>query len=178
MNQDRSIVAQAAELALFRPLGAVVAVLDRLPGWVDKSGSQVLHQVDVARVVGEHATRHAAQRVNSTLVGLGILPGPLPPTRGDPGGIAEAPAPSPVRALPPPVRALPPPPAPAAPPGDVAAPSDLAIPGYDSLSAFQVVQRLAGLAPGELEEVRAYEAAGRGRRTILTKIAQLQTGHG
>jgi len=31
-------------------------------------------------------------------------------------------------------------------------------------------------APPELEAVRTYEAAGRGRRTILTKIAQLQTG--
>ena len=54
--------------------------------------------------------------------------------------------------------------------------AELAIPGYDSLSASQVVQRLAGLAPPELEAVRTYEAAGRGRRTILTKIAQLQTG--
>jgi hypothetical protein len=52
----------------------------------------------------------------------------------------------------------------------------LAIPGYDSLSAFQVVQRLAGLESHELEAVRAYESAGRGRRTILTKISQLQTG--
>jgi hypothetical protein len=53
---------------------------------------------------------------------------------------------------------------------------DLAIPGYDSLSASQVVSRLAGLAPDELESVRAYEAASRSRRTILTKISQLQTG--
>jgi len=53
---------------------------------------------------------------------------------------------------------------------------DLAIPGYDSLSASQVVQRLAGLAPPELDAVQIYEAAGRGRRTVLTKISQLQTG--
>jgi hypothetical protein len=172
MSQDRSIVAQAAELALFGPLGAVVAVLDRLPTWVEHGGSQVLHQVEVARVVGEHATRHAAKRVNSTLVGLGVLPGPVPPpTRGDPGGGVPA-------AIESPVRVLPPPPEPTPAVADVAALSDLAIPGYDSLSAFQVVQRLAGLAPGELEDVRAYEAAGRGRRTILSKIAQLQTGHG
>jgi len=50
----------------------------------------------------------------------------------------------------------------------------LAIPGYDSLSASQVVQRLAGLAPDELEAVRAYEAATRGRRTILARVSQLQ----
>jgi hypothetical protein len=50
----------------------------------------------------------------------------------------------------------------------------LAIPGYDSLSASQVVQRLDGLSNDELEAVRAYESATRGRRTILSKIAQLQ----
>ena len=61
--------------------------------------------------------------------------------------------------------------APAMPAGDASA---LAIPGYDALSASQVVQRLAGLATDELEAVRTYEAATRGRRTILNRIAQLQ----
>jgi hypothetical protein len=52
--------------------------------------------------------------------------------------------------------------------------AELAIPGYDALSAPHVVQRLAGLSPEELEAVRAYEAATRRRKTILTRIAQLQ----
>ena len=52
----------------------------------------------------------------------------------------------------------------------------LAIPGYDVLSASQVVQRLPGLSSEELEAVRAYEAASRGRKTILNRVAQLQTG--
>jgi hypothetical protein len=51
----------------------------------------------------------------------------------------------------------------------------LAIPGYDSLSASQVVQRLGGLSSEELEAVRQYESTTRGRRTILSKIAQLQS---
>ncbi len=63
-------------------------------------------------------------------------------------------------------------PAPAS--GAVPAVEDLAIPGYDSLSASQVVQRLAGLAAEELEAVRTYEAATRGRRTILARVSQLQ----
>jgi hypothetical protein len=54
----------------------------------------------------------------------------------------------------------------------------LAIPGYDALSASQVVQRLAGLAPDELEAVRSYEAATRGRRTILNRVSQLQADGG
>ena len=50
----------------------------------------------------------------------------------------------------------------------------LAIPDYDSLSASQVVPRLAGLTTEELEAVRLYEASHRARRTILGRVAQLQ----
>jgi hypothetical protein len=52
----------------------------------------------------------------------------------------------------------------------------LAIPGYDSLSASQVMPRLEGLSTDELELVRLYELANRGRKTILNKIAQIQAG--
>lgn len=51
----------------------------------------------------------------------------------------------------------------------------LAIPDYDGLSASHVVNRLAGLSASELEAVRAYELAHRGRKTILSKVAQLQS---
>jgi hypothetical protein len=49
----------------------------------------------------------------------------------------------------------------------------LAIPGYDSLSASQVVERLDGLDSEQLEAVRSSEEAHRTRRTILGKIEQL-----
>lgn len=61
-----------------------------------------------------------------------------------------------------------------APSGPKPSPSSLAIPGYDSLSASQVVQRLAGLSRDELAAVGAYEEAHRGRRTILNRVSQLQ----
>ena len=54
-----------------------------------------------------------------------------------------------------------------------AEPVDLAIPDYDTLSASQVVRRLDGLGPGELEAVYRHEAATRGRRTILHRAQQL-----
>lgn len=53
--------------------------------------------------------------------------------------------------------------------------SELAIPDYDGLSASHVVNRLGGLSAAELEAVRRYEAANRGRKTILSKVAQLQS---
>ncbi|MGH9303469.1 MAG: hypothetical protein ACRDZ5_03540 [Acidimicrobiales bacterium] len=49
----------------------------------------------------------------------------------------------------------------------------LAIPGYDTLAASQIVQRLSSLEPTELAQVRRYEEATRGRRTVLHRIAQL-----
>lgn len=51
----------------------------------------------------------------------------------------------------------------------------LAIPEYDQLSASQVVERLEGLTAGELDAVRDYELAHRGRNTILGKISQLSS---
>lgn len=51
---------------------------------------------------------------------------------------------------------------------------DLAIPDYDLLAASQVVKRLDALTALQLEDVRRYEDATRGRRTILHKIARLQ----
>lgn len=53
--------------------------------------------------------------------------------------------------------------------------SSLAIPDYDGLSASHVVNRLPGLSSEELEAVRRYEALNRGRKTILSKVAQLQS---
>jgi hypothetical protein len=57
--------------------------------------------------------------------------------------------------------------------GSAAAGDALPIPGYDALSASQVVERLAGLSPSELDAVRTYEGAHRNRRTILGKIDQI-----
>ncbi len=54
--------------------------------------------------------------------------------------------------------------------------TELAIPGYDTLSASQVVQRLDGLDEGDLRMVGEYEGSHRGRRTILNRVAQLLAG--
>lgn len=62
------------------------------------------------------------------------------------------------------------------PAADVGDAADLAIPDYDNLSASQVVPRLDGLTPAELEAVGRYERGHRQRKTILNRIAQLQDG--
>jgi hypothetical protein len=57
--------------------------------------------------------------------------------------------------------------------GHIPSVSTLSIPGFDTLSASQVVQRLDGLNRSELVTVRTYEASNRGRRTILSRVDQL-----
>ncbi len=49
----------------------------------------------------------------------------------------------------------------------------LPIEEYESLAASHVVARLANLDPAELREVRRFEVAHRGRRTVLGRIDQL-----
>ncbi len=59
---------------------------------------------------------------------------------------------------------------------DVVNVATLAIPAYDSLSASQVVRRLAGLSREELKALSAYEEGTRKRRTILSKVEELLSG--
>lgn len=61
-------------------------------------------------------------------------------------------------------------------PVETPAATSLGIPDYDSLAASQVVKRLRGMDPADLEAVRAYEAATRARKTILNRITQIQKG--
>ena len=54
-------------------------------------------------------------------------------------------------------------------------PGILSIPDYDGLAASQIIERLEGLNPAELNDVEEYERSTRARRTILGKIAILRT---
>jgi hypothetical protein len=85
------------------------------------------------------------------------------PRAEDPGTVATPTRPPAVPAPPTPARRSGPAP-------------DLSIPDYEALSASQVVRRLDGLGPAELEAVYRHEASTRRRRTILHRVQQL-LGH-
>jgi hypothetical protein len=179
-EQEKSPLEQALDLLLYAPVGLALTAREELPKLIEKGRQRVSGQVAMARMMGEFAVREgqkeagkAVKQAASTLQDLGVIPGP-PAEEPDPVIVVEAEA---VEAVEKPARR------PSAATngrsnGAVPKPSadGLAIPGYDALSASQVVQRLAGLAPSELEAVRDYEAATRGRRTILSRVAQLQAG--
>lgn len=163
VNDDRSKggLDHAVDLLFYVPIG----LFFEAPSLVPKLAEQGRVHARNARLFGQFAVRQGEaelrrrfssveEQAEGVLRLLGVFPEPDAET-------PPAPAPAPVVEVP-------------GPTADAPAVGDLAIPDYDSLSASQVVTRLPGLAPAELEGVRAYEAAHRGRKTILNKASQLQ----
>ena len=151
---------QLLDLLVYAPLGLLLEARDLVPKLADKGRQRMGGQVTVARMIGELAVRQGQRRAETVLrrlrdqrPGDGSPEAASPPTNGH--------------------RATTPPPPPAAgePTPDAAG---LAIPGYDTLSASQVLPRLEGLSPEELDAIRAYELATRRRKTVLTRIDQLR----
>lgn len=165
----------ALDLFVYAPVGLAVTAAEELPRLVAKGHSTLDTRLSMARVVGQFAVARGRQMMEqrieraATRVSTGTAD---TETGGEQPADAGGPAPTPMDAG-------------LAGRGPVAAPhsgtdagpsaSHLAIPGYDSLSASQVVQRLAGLTGEELSAVRDYEEAHRGRRTILNRVDQLQS---
>lgn len=199
MTQSKSPGDRLLEVAVFGPAGLAVTLVEEFPKLVEKGRHRVEGQVHTARLVGQFAVQMGRRQLEQTIAHFGGQPDghgtdthAEPPThRSDFGGVGAG-TPGPVSGagagVTAPVATEAPRPAPAPSPwrqptwlGDGGAngtgsPASLAIPGYDSLSASQVVQRLEGLSAPELEEVRAHEAAHRQRRTILHRVEQLLTG--
>jgi hypothetical protein len=164
--EDRPLVEQVLDTAFYAPIGAIVIASEQVPALVERGRALLESRVVVARMVGRMAVATARRRV-SDVVASNL------PSDHEPETAREGPEPRLARAvtLDAERRADRVPGADLGPRPEV---ESLAIPGYDSLAASQVVQRLAGLTAGELESVRRYELSTRGRRTILGRVAQLQ----
>ena len=188
-NGERDRLARAVELAIYAPIGVGLYLKDLTPtvlnmfvargrAEVDRHQQAVQQHVTSARSFGEVTLAFGLpmlrQRVQTHVDSLrGKQPEPDVPVAAAP---TPAPEPEPAVARPEPPRwepATPPPALSSLPTYDPEARAELPIPGYDALSASQVVERLAGLPSSELDAVYAYEAAHRQRRTILGKIEQL-----
>jgi hypothetical protein len=179
-NEDPSLNDRILDVFVYAPAGFLLSALDDFPKLAALGRERLGTQVSNARVIGEFAVKAGRQQLKKTGEGL-FHRGPA----------ADVPEESPVGLhsvpTPPPTNATDDDPAPGPTPdrvptststrtstnGHVPTASSLAIPGFDTLSASQVVQRLDGLSRGELVSARAYEAGTRGRRTILSRIDQL-----
>lgn len=172
----------ALEVFVYAPIGLLFEGASLLPQLVEKGRNQVT----MAKMVGQFAVttgqgeagKVAARLQDQAISLLARLGGSTAPEQPiTPSAMQETPSPAAsIDVEPQPGDDEPAVVATAVvegPPVDVAS---LAIPDYDGLSASHVVNRLAGLSPSELDAVRRYEAANRGRKTILSKVAQLQAG--
>jgi len=160
------------ELLVYVPAGFAVTVVEELPKLAARGKERLGVKVSSARAVGQFVVQAGTDEVKRRSAGL--IPGrssATPPRPSGPTGAGSS-APAGPRGVPtphqPPVRIQPP-----VANGHVPEVSTLSIPGFDTLSASQVVQRLDGLNRSELVSVRAYEASTRGRRTILSRVDQL-----
>jgi hypothetical protein len=162
-NSPKTPVEKAVDYFVFAPIGLASLARQMLPGLIEQGRQKVNNQLNTAKIVGQFAVQQGQAEVNRV---ANQVRTPAAPTARAPSTQPAAPSAAP--------SAVPSAPPSAVPSGPTPPVGDLAIPGYDSLSASQVVPRLSGLEAGELDAVRAYEAAGRGRKTILNKIAQLQ----
>jgi hypothetical protein len=182
-DTGRRLSDRLLDLFVFLPTGLAVTVVEELPELTERGRERFGVHVNSARAVGKFAVQAGGHELKKRSGGL-RRPAPAPeraaPSRQAAGGpeptagqrlrsIPRPPAPEPSGA-----RPAPTPPDPAASVnGHIPDVATLAIPGFDTLSASQVVQRLDGLSRSELVSVRAYETSTRGRRTILSRVDQL-----
>jgi hypothetical protein len=161
----RPLLDEALDLFVYAPVGLLASSLDELtakdvPELAQKGRGRVARLLSNARIVG-HMTIAMGRRTLGSELGRWV-----PPSTAD-----APPAEEPVAShthlrkgeRPEFLRSVEPAP-------------DLAIPGYETLSASQVVRRLDGLGPAELTAIYEHEAATRRRRTILHRTQQL-LGH-
>jgi hypothetical protein len=181
MTDEKTPVEQALDVFVYAPLGLVFSAGELFPKLVEKGRSQL----GVAKMIGQFAVQQgqteagkvfdrASKQAMSTLEQLAGRPsggtngvrstnGTTPSTASTAAAPAST-APIKIAVVETPAVAT---------SGPEAA--ELAIPDYDSLSASQVLPRLTGLSASDLEAVRGYEAAHRGRKTILNRVTQLQS---
>jgi hypothetical protein len=192
---ERPLNERILDLLVFVPAGIATSVMEEIPKLAVRGRERLEVRVSSARSVGEfvvkashdellrrserllHRDRSASDRPAGSQTD-GSAPAAAGPTgvvrETTPAGpVPTGPVTTPAGPVPTTAGPAPTPVAATTGNGHVPPVATLAIPGFDTLSASQVVQRLDGLTRGQLVAVRAYESSTRGRRTILSRVDQL-----
>lgn len=170
---ESSLWTSLADLVVYAPIGLTLDAQELAPE-LARRGRQ---HTAAARRIGEFAVKAGMRRLDDLVAALD--PSPSQATApvdavSDAASDLAAPDVGPPPKAPPTAATVEDAPAESEDVG-LGGPDELAIPGYDLLAASQVVKRLDGLDPDQLEAIRRHEEAGRGRRTILHKITRLQS---
>jgi phage I-like protein len=159
-QSERPPLERLLDLALYAPIGMYTALKEELPAFTKQGRQVVENRVMLARFIGQMAVQQGRREVDKRLAAR------RPPASSavvDTVAHEATSAPTDVAATVASVAA-----------DEVPSADSLAISGYESLPAVNVVQRLATLTADEIEQIRRFEVANRGRRTILAKIDVLQ----
>lgn len=181
MSNNDTPLERAVELFVYAPIGLAMFAKDTVPTFLKMfvargqtevterrktAETQASQYKTIGRLAvkygGPEVKRHAGaaaetvrKRAEETITGIATAA--ATPQNGVPTNRPDPPTAAPTRVRSEPVS------------------HELPIPGYDLLSASQVIDRLEGLARPDLVAVKAYEVAHRARTTILGKIAQLSS---
>ena len=171
MSDDKNPLDVLLDLMVFGPIGFAADAHRLVPELAAKGRETVDAQVRLARMVGQFAVQRG-QREAVKLIGR-FRPPTSPPTAErastpDPRANGEVIAEPVDEVIPVRVEA-------STASAPAAARADLAIADYDSLAASQVLPLLDNLSPSELDAVQAHESTHRKRKTILGRIAQIQS---
>lgn len=187
MSENDTPIERAVELLVYAPIGLAMFAKDTMPTFlkmfvsrgqteVTKHRRTAEQQAGQYRTIGHFAVKYGGPEVQRRAGGA--LDSVRKVAEDTLGTIAAAAATKPIVSNPRPTPYAAPSsrPAPvASAPGAADTPDlgALPIPGYDLLSATQVIERLEGLSQPDLIAIRAYEITHRARTTILGKISQL-----
>ena len=163
-EKERPLVDEILDYAVYAPVGLALTALEDLPKIVGRGKGALANQIGVARFAGKLAIGQLRRTIDDALRPSRPV---VTDAEGHDGPPFEAATSDTANAR-------------RAGGDDTEAESaslsadDLAIPGYDTLAASQIVSRLDALDAAELAAVRSYEELRRGRRTILARINQLE----
>ncbi len=171
MATQRNPIDLALDVFVFAPLGATIEFWERMPEHAKIGRERLGKQAPAARMIGEMAVTTGRRKVEERLEDLGILDGDDAPAGSPESATPKTAASKAVASKAVASKAV------AAEevtePATAAEPAALPIEDYDGLPAVQIIPLLTSLTQDERDAVRAHETAGRGRRTIIGKLDQL-----
>ena len=143
MTEQRPLIEKVLDIVVYAPVGLALQLHSDLDTVVTSGRSRVSERVQVARWIGEMAVIYGRRELEKRMTSVSVELVAVESVAIEP-------------AIPVALPLVTPP-----------------FEGYQSLAAAQVVQLLGRLPADELAQVREYESANRGRRTILAKLDQL-----
>lgn len=159
------LVDEVLDRFLFAPV-ALLASPDDLRALADKGRTLVRNQTTMARFIGQiavtSATRKVKARIDEQRTATATTPTNVSASKHTAAPRDPAPEPQIASGTA------------AKPPARMAPTVPLPIEGYDTLAASQIVPLLSGLSAAQLDAVESHERAGRNRKTVLNRIAQLR----